>query len=76
VVWDRFDTELGKAGFKPQQVGPGRAVPRHGRRADRQRYQSRSRRAARSGRPFSKIIAEDVDVVISVPVLKTTTWPV
>jgi uncharacterized protein (DUF362 family) len=70
VIWDRFDTELGKAGFKLNKSGRG--VQCRGTDAERigSGYQDQVETSGQIGSSFSKIIAEDVDAVISVPVLK------
>jgi uncharacterized protein (DUF362 family) len=70
VIWDRFDSELGKAGFKLNKSGQG--VQCRGTDAERigSGYQDRIETSGQIGSSFSKIIAEDTDVVISVPVLK------
>jgi uncharacterized protein (DUF362 family) len=70
VIWDRFDTELGKAGFKLNKSGRG--VQCRGTDAERigSGYQDQIETSGRIGSSFSRIIAEDIDVVISVPVLK------
>ncbi len=70
VIWDRFDTELGKAGFKLNRSGQG--VQCRGTDAERigSGYQEQVETSGQIGSSFSKILAEDIDVVISVPVLK------
>jgi uncharacterized protein (DUF362 family) len=70
IIWDRFDTELGKAGFKLNKSGQG--VQCRGTDAKRvgSGYQDQVETSGQIGSSFSKIVAEDIDVVISVPVLK------
>jgi uncharacterized protein (DUF362 family) len=70
IIWDRFDSELSKAGYKLNKSGSG--VQCRGTDAERvgSGYQEKVETSGQIGSSFSKIIAEDVDVVISVPVLK------
>ncbi len=70
IIWDRFDVELSHAGFKinnstrgvqcrgtdTEQVGSG--------------YQRSIEDSGRIGSCFSRIVAEEVDALICVPVLK------
>ncbi len=70
VVWDRFDTELARAGYKLNRSTGGARC----RGTDAERYGSGYLReiesSGRIGSCFSSIVADDVDVLISVPVLK------
>jgi len=70
IIWDRFDVELSKAGFKLNKSGSG--VQCRGTDAERigSGYQDKVETSGQIGSSFSKIVAEDVDVLISVPVLK------
>jgi uncharacterized protein (DUF362 family) len=70
VIWDRFDVELGKAGFKLNKTGNG--VQCRGTDAERigRGYEDKIETSGQIGSSFSRIVAEDVDVLISVPVLK------
>jgi uncharacterized protein (DUF362 family) len=70
IIWDRFDTELGRAGFKLNKSGQG--VQCRGTDAERvgSGYQEQVETSGQIGSSFSRILAEDIDVVISVPVLK------
>ncbi len=70
IVWDRFDVELAKAGFKLNKSGTG--VQCRGTDAESygSGYQSKIETSGRIGSSFSRIVAEDVDALISVPVLK------
>lgn len=70
IIWDRFDVELGRAGFKlNKSIGGVRC-----RGTDAERYGSgylgTIETSGRIGSCFSRIAAEEVDVLISVPVLK------
>jgi len=70
IIWDRFDTELAKAGFKLNHTGTGVQC----RGTDRERigrgYQETVETSGRIGSCYSRILAEEVDALISVPVLK------
>jgi len=70
VIWDRFDVELAAAGFKINKSGDG--VRCRGTDADRigGGYQRQIESRGRIGSCFSRIVAERVDALISVPVLK------
>jgi len=70
IIWDRFDVELKAAGFKLNKSGRG--VQCRGTDGDRRGsgYQRQIETSGRIGSSFSKIVAEQVDVLISVPVLK------
>ena len=70
IIWDRFDVELASAGFKLNKSGSG--VRCRGTDADRigGGYQPEIETSGRIGSCFSRIVAERVDVLISVPVLK------
>jgi uncharacterized protein (DUF362 family) len=70
IIWDRFDTELARAGFKLNKTGNG--VQCRGTDAERisSGYQQQVESSGRIGSSFSKIVAEDVTALISVPMLK------
>ena len=70
IVWDRFDTELGRAGFTISKSGTGVRC----RGTDAEGYGSGYRpeieQSGAVGSAFSRIAADEVDALISVPVLK------
>lgn len=70
VIWDRFDTELARAGYKLNKSVDGVRC----RGTDAEHYGSGYLRdvetSGRIGSCFSSIVADEVDVLISVPVLK------
>jgi uncharacterized protein (DUF362 family) len=70
IIWDRFDVELAQAGFKINKSGSG--VQCRGTDADQigSGYLKQIESSGRIGSAFSRILAEQVDVLISVPVLK------
>jgi uncharacterized protein (DUF362 family) len=70
LVWDRFDVELAAAGFKLNKSSDG--VQCRGTDAERigAGYESRVESSGRIGSCFSRIVAEDVNALICVPVLK------
>jgi len=72
IIWDRLDYELGEAGFKLNKSGRG--VQCRGTDADRTDrgggYQQQIESSGQIGSWFSRIVAEQVDTLISVPVLK------
>jgi len=70
LIWDRFDVELGKAGFKLNKSGSG--VPCRGTDAERigSGYQEQVETNGQIGSCFSRIPAQDINALISVPVLK------
>jgi uncharacterized protein (DUF362 family) len=70
LIWDRFDVELERAGFKLNKSSSG--VKCRGTDAERygSGYESQVESNGEIGSCFSRIVAEDVDVLISVPVLK------
>lgn len=69
IVWDRFDSELVRAGFKLNKSSSG--VQIRGTDGDRygSGYQEKIETAGQVATCFSKILAE-VDTLISVPILK------
>ena len=70
VIWDRFDVELARAGYKLNKSSGG--VRCRGTDADRygSGYLREIETSGRIGSCFSRIAAEEIDVLISVPVLK------
>jgi uncharacterized protein (DUF362 family) len=70
VIWDRFDTELGRAGFTISKSAAGVRC----RGTDAESYGSGYRpeieQSGAIGSAFSRIVADQVDALISVPVLK------
>jgi uncharacterized protein (DUF362 family) len=70
IVWDRFDTELGRAGFAISKSGAG--VRCRGTDAESYGggYRPEIEQSGEIGSAFSRIVADDVDALISVPVLK------
>ncbi|MFH1419900.1 MAG: DUF362 domain-containing protein, partial [Planctomycetota bacterium] len=70
LVWDRFDTELAAAGFALNKSAHGVRC----RGTDSERYGSGYQRdvqvSGSIGSCFSKIVAEELDALICVPVLK------
>ncbi|MBN2371300.1 MAG: DUF362 domain-containing protein [Vicinamibacteria bacterium] len=70
IVWDRFDVELERAGFRLNRSGPG--VKCRGTDASRagSGYQDGVEVSGSVGSCFSRIVAEEVDALICVPVLK------
>lgn len=69
LIWDRFDVELQAAGFRLSRSG---GVQCRGTDAERigSGYAREIETSGRIGSCFSKIVTDDVDVLISVPVLK------
>jgi len=70
VIWDRFDVELAQAGFRLNKSSRG--VRCYGTDSEEigGGYQSRIETSGAIGSCFSKIVAEQVDALICVPVLK------
>jgi len=70
IIWDRFDVELAQAGFKLNKSRGG--VQCRGTDAERigSGYQGEIESSGRIGSCFSRIVAEEVNALISVPVLK------
>lgn len=70
VIWDRFDIELAQAGFKLNNSARG--VQCRGTDAETvgSGYQRRIEVSGEIGSCFSDIVADQVDVLICVPVLK------
>ena len=70
IIWDRFDVELAQAGFKLNRSGSGV----HCRGTDAERigsgYQQRIETSGLIGSCYSRIVAEQIDALICVPVLK------
>ena len=70
IIWDRLDVELEQAGFKLNRSAQG--VKCYGTDSETigSGYQPQVETNGRIGSCFSRIVAEQVDVLISVPVLK------
>ena len=70
LIWDRFDVELAQAGFRLDRSGQG--VQCRGTDAERigSGYEREVESNGRIGSCFSRIVAQQVDALISVPVLK------
>jgi len=70
VIWDRFDAELARGGYKLNKSTTG--VRCYGTDSERvgSGYQERVETSGQIGSCFSRILAEQVDAIISVPVLK------
>ena len=70
LIWDRFDVELAQAGFKLNKSRGG--VQCRGTDAERigSGYQSKIESSGQIGSCYARIVAEEVDALISVPVLK------
>jgi uncharacterized protein (DUF362 family) len=70
IIWDRFDVELAQAGYKLSKAA--RAVQCRGTDAEHygSGYQENVETSGKIGSCFSRIVAEEVDALISVPVLK------
>ncbi len=70
IIWDRFDIELARAGFKLNRTGRG--VQCRGTDAEQigSGYQRKVESNGQIGSCFSRIAAEQIDALISVPVLK------
>jgi len=70
IIWDRFDVELAQAGFKLNKSSTGVRC----RGTDAEGYGSGYQRnievSGQIGSCFSKIVAEEVNALICVPVLK------
>jgi len=70
VVWDRFDVELQQAGFTLNRSADGVRCYGTDAEAIGSGYQQKIESSGRIGSCYSRIIAEQVDVLICVPVLK------
>lgn len=70
IIWDRFDVELERAGFQLNRSARG--IQCRGTDASRvgRGYQRRIEVSGQIGSCFSHIAADEVDAIISVPVLK------
>lgn len=70
IIWDRFDVELAAAGFRLNKSASG--VQCRGTDAEHigSGYQSQIEDSGRIGSCFSRIVAEQIDALICVPVLK------
>ena len=70
LIWDRFDIELAQAGFKLNKSKTGVQCRGTDARSYGSGYQPTIEVSGRIGSCFSKIVAEEVNALISVPVLK------
>jgi uncharacterized protein (DUF362 family) len=70
IVWDRFDTELGRAGFTISKSGAGVRCRGTDAASYGSGYLTEIEQSGAIGSAFSRIVAEQVDALISVPVLK------
>ncbi|MEE9293713.1 MAG: DUF362 domain-containing protein [Phycisphaerae bacterium] len=70
VIWDRFDVELARAGFKLNKSSGGVQCRGTDSAEIGSGYQRRIESSGRIGSCFSRVIAEQVDALICVPVLK------
>jgi uncharacterized protein (DUF362 family) len=70
IIWDRFDVELARAGFKLSKSSG--AIQCRGTDAEHygSGYQDKIESSGEIGSCFSRIVAEEVDTLICVPVLK------
>ncbi len=70
IIWDRFDVELLRAGYKLSKSGG--AVQCRGTDAERygSGYQDQVENSGQIGSCFSRILAEEITALICVPVLK------
>ena len=70
IIWDRFDVELTRAGFKLNKSRGGVQCRGTDAEAIGSGYQRRIESSGEIGSCFSRIAAEQVDALICVPVLK------
>ncbi len=70
VIWDRFDVELAQAGFTLNKSGRGVQCRGTDGDAAGSGYQATIESSGEIGSSFSRIVAEQVDALICVPVLK------
>jgi uncharacterized protein (DUF362 family) len=70
IIWDRFDVELAKAGFKLNDSGRGVQCRGTDAEAMGSGYQRRIEVNGEIGSCFSRVVAERIDTLICVPVLK------
>jgi len=70
IIWDRFDVELQQAGFTLSRSVDGVRCYGTDAEAIGSGYQREIQTSGQIGSCFSRILAEQVDAVISVPVLK------
>jgi len=70
IIWDRFDVELARAGYKLNKSSQG--VQCRGTDAEQvgSGYERQIESSGRIGSCFSRIATHQIDVLISVPVLK------
>ena len=70
IVWDRFDVELARAGYKLNRSGDRARCCGTDAEHIGSGYQKQIESSGRIGSCFSRIVAERVDALICVPVLK------
>ena len=70
IIWDRLDVELKAAGFKTNKSSRGVQCCGTDSEQRGSGYQRQVETSGQIGSCFSKIVAEQVDTLISVPVLK------
>ena len=70
VVWDRFDVELDRAGFKLNRSRRGFQCRGTDAELVGKGYERQIEVSGQIGSCFSRIVADEVDALISVPVLK------
>lgn len=70
IIWDRFDVELDRAGFKLNRSGTGVRCFGTDAQSYGSGYQGEIETSGEIGSCFSRIVADQVDALISVPVLK------
>ncbi len=70
VIWDRFDVELVRAGFRLNKAGKGVRCTGTDAQFVGSGYQRKVETSGQIGSCFSRIVAEQVNALICVPVLK------
>jgi uncharacterized protein (DUF362 family) len=70
IIWDRFDVELAQAGFSLNTSATGVRCRGTDTEQIGRGYQRKIESSGKIGSCFSRIVAEQVDTLISVPVLK------
>ncbi len=79
IIWDRLDAELARAGYRLSKSGSGvqcrgtdaeRAGRRTAAEGPGRGYDERIETSGQIGSAFSRIVTQDVSVLISVPALK------
>jgi uncharacterized protein (DUF362 family) len=70
IIWDRFDRELAAAGYKIAKAAGGVQIRGTAEDNYESGYQEKTETSGKIASRFSNILAEQVDALISVPVLK------